>query len=143
MILRSSFGYTSVALLAALSIGACKKSDWSPVSNASQHGRYLGVGIYGPGKPWTRLVADQKPKSDSVAQPIDDQAIIVVTDSTTGEVRACGDLSGACVGMNPWRANLANGQLSPVRLTGHEKAVELDDAAANAAAAAVERSARR
>src|SRR5258708_7014775 len=95
----TSFGIAAIASLASLSLAACKPADWSPLSGAEQHGRYLGVGIYGPGKPWTRMVADQTSKSDAVARPIDDQVIIVVADSQTGELRACGDLTGYCIGM--------------------------------------------
>ena len=83
---------------------------------SSRQGRYLGVGIYSPGSAWSRLVAAQ-PTIAPQAQRADDQAIIVVTDSQTGEVRACGDLTGYCIGMNPWRSVLAKDQLTPVEVT--------------------------
>src|SRR5271156_1596588 len=95
-----------LALFTAVTLTGCKRADWSPLSDASPHGRYLGVGIYSPGKQWTRLVGNQTPKSDAVARPIDDQVIVVVADSETGELRACGDLTGYCIGMNPWKQTL-------------------------------------
>ena len=115
----NSQGAALVALLAVLSSGGCKRADWAPIANAAEHGRYLGVGIYGPGKQWTRMVADQTPKSDAVARPIDDQVIIVVADSQTGELRACGDLTGYCIGMNPWKQQLLSTQIAPIDLTDH------------------------
>jgi hypothetical protein len=114
-----SFGIAAIALLASLSLAACKRADWSPISSLEQHGRFLGVGIYGPGKAWTRMVADQIQKSDAVARPIDDQVIIVVADSQTGELRACGDLTGYCIGMNPWKQQLLSAQIAPIDLTQH------------------------
>jgi hypothetical protein len=105
-------------LFAVISVAGCKRADWTPISDAS-HGRYLGVGIYGPGKQWTRLVANQTAKSDAVARPIDDQVLIVVADSQTGELRACGDLTGYCIGMNPWKQSLLGSQMTPINLTSH------------------------
>jgi hypothetical protein len=90
----------------------------------SAHGRYVGVGIYGPSRQWARMAAIAVPKDEASAGPIDDQAIIVVSDTDTGEVRACGDLTGYCIGFNPWKQPLANGQQSPVALTAH---VQPDD----------------
>jgi hypothetical protein len=118
MMLLRSFGMAVIAIN-ALSLASCKRADWSPVSNTGAHGRYLGVGIYGPGKQWTRMVAEQKPKSDTVARPIDDQVIIVVADSQTGELRACGDLTGYCIGVNPWKQQLLASQIVPIDLTDH------------------------
>jgi hypothetical protein len=112
-------GVALVALLVALSSAGCKQANWAPVSNTASHGRYLGVGIYGPGKSCTRIVANQTPNSDVVARPIDDQVIIVVADSLTGELRACGDLTGYCIGMNPWNKQLLSTQIAPIDLTGH------------------------
>ena len=37
---------------------------------------------------------------------------IVVVDSQTGEIRQCGNLSGHCIGMNPWLPR--SGRAAPV-----------------------------
>jgi hypothetical protein len=73
--------------------------------------------------------------------PGDDQAIIVVVDSATGEIRSCGDLSGYCIGQNPWKKPLASGQGAPVALAPAGKGAA-DAAAAPTAAAAAPASAR-
>ena len=77
------------------------------------------------------MASTQQPGDASAAKLVDDEAIIVVTDSATGEIRACGDLSGYCVGMNPWRTALTKEQSSPVKLTAHQKGAEVAGPAAN------------
>jgi hypothetical protein len=113
-----------VGFIALSALCACKKpapvAEWFGGSPGS-HGRYEGVGIYAPGQPWTRMVAAQQPNDTPAAKPIDDQVIIVVEDSVTGEVRACGDLTGYCIGMNPWKTQLTAGQITPINLTEHVK----------------------
>ncbi len=105
--------------LAALGLGGCEKKPEGSVASP-HHGRYLGVGIYRPEAPWERLVAAQPNKdTPQAARQADDQAIIVVIDSETGEVRACGDLTGYCIGMNPWRKDLARTQIAPVEVSAH------------------------
>lgn len=99
-------------------LGGCRRSDVFAEGD-HQGGRYSGVGIYIPNVAWTKMVEDERPKSEATATLADDEAIIVVTDSRTGEVRACGDLSGHCVGMNPWQAGLAKSQMTPVSVTQH------------------------
>ncbi len=42
------------------------------------------------------------PKVAGKAGLADDEQVIVVVDSDTGEIRQCGALSGYCVGMRPW-----------------------------------------
>src|ERR1700722_10612226 len=87
-------------------LGGCRRSGVFPGGD-HRGGRYTGVGIYVPNVAWTKMVEDERPKSEATATLADDEAIIVVTDSQTGEVRSCGDLSGHCVSMNPWQAGLA------------------------------------
>jgi hypothetical protein len=111
-----------VAGIAASGLSACQKSEVEGVND--RHGHYAGVGIYIPSAAWSRMVQDQPQASTSTAKLADDEAIIVVTDSQTGEIRACGDLSGYCIGMNPWRAGLAKSQTAPVNLKAQAKAPE-------------------
>jgi hypothetical protein len=113
----ATFASVAGVTLAIFGLGGCHRSDATP-DGAARHGRYAGVGIYAPSQAWTKL--DVLAPSDFAAAKLsDDQAIIVVVDSETGEVRACGDLSGYCVGLDPWRAGLAKSQLAPVKLTSH------------------------
>ncbi len=54
------------------------------------------------------LAADQLwiralPKVAGKAGLADDEQVIVVVDSDTGEIRQCGALSGYCVGLRPLR----------------------------------------
>jgi hypothetical protein len=120
--------------LAVIAVSAGLTSCSQPSSSLEAgggHGRYLGVGIYTPGVSWTRIIDAQQTKDSAAAQPIDDQAIIVVEDSRTGEVRACGDLTGYCVGMNPWSAPSSQARRSPVALAEHEKPAGSDNASAS------------
>jgi len=107
--------------IAALGLWGCAKpsSEDTRSGQASGRGPYTGVGIYGPSRQWTRLIANQPAKDPAAARAIDDQVIIIVQNSATGEVRACGDLTGYCIGMNPWKAPLLASQITPVKLTEH------------------------
>ncbi|MGA0601639.1 hypothetical protein ACO2Q3_13120 [Caulobacter sp. KR2-114] len=119
-----------VAVVAALGLAGCLAAchkmpadtgaDAGLFSSPQKPGRYLGVGIYTPGQGWGRLVQAQAEPSAGDARLADDQAIIVVMDSRSGEVRACGDLTGYCIGLNPWAAPLAQSRRTPVTLSGHE-----------------------
>jgi hypothetical protein len=106
---------------------------WTRAGEA--HGRYVGVGIYGPTAQWRDLVSNQPPSSPLAAQRQDDQVILVTADSTTGELRACGDLSAYCVGFNPWKQPLGAQQRSPVPVSAHGVG---DAGAANTTAGAEE-----
>ena len=101
----------------------------------SRHGRYSAVGIYQPGESWSKMIVDQRTPGDTSPQPLDDQAIIVLADSQSGEVRACGDMTGYCVGMNPWKAALTGAQIAPIRLKAQVKPAGAVDAAGAGSAA--------
>ena len=63
------------------------------------------------------MIGVQSPVADKqLARLSDDEEIIVVIDNQTGEVRQCGDHSGVCVAMNPWKSS--NGTL-PTKLSEH------------------------
>jgi hypothetical protein len=78
-----------------------------PVEERAPHGpgqgRYLGIGIYDAGALWQELANAQPSKDPKAATLADDSQIVVVVDSATGEVRQCGNFSGRCLSMNPWR----------------------------------------
>jgi hypothetical protein len=80
------------------------------------HGRYTGVGLYPADGVWSQVAGAQASKDPAAARLDDDQQIIVVLDSQTGELRQCGNLSGYCVGMNPWARPAGP---TPARLAKH------------------------
>ena len=102
----------------------------------SKHGRYSAVGIYQPGESWSKMIIDQRVQGDPAPPPLDDQAIIVLADSQSGEVRACGDMSGYCVGMNPWKTALTGAQIAPIRLKAQVKSAPPADSTVSAGSAA-------
>jgi len=116
-------------VIAAVSLSACKRKDgtWASLSGEPHQGRYLGVGVYRPEAAWARMVSAQQTDTTPAAKTAGDQVVIVVVDSGTGEVRACGDLSGYCIGMNPWNKALAKTQIAPIAMTRHAKAPPPDD----------------
>ena len=91
-----------VVLALATALGGCQGGAPSASGDSGHHGRYEGVGVYTPGDSWARIIADAAP-APATNRLADDEAVIVTEDSTTGEVRACGDLSGYCVGFYPWQ----------------------------------------
>ena len=104
-------------LIATLCLAGCGNR---PEPQAAPHhgGRYLGVGTYPAGRMWSRQVTADRPADAAAATIADDEQIIVVVDSRTGEVRQCGNLSGRCIATNPW------GRTASVTLTEH--AADLD-----------------
>jgi hypothetical protein len=87
-------------------------------NEAGRTGRFLAVGIYSAGEVWSRMAAADDPKAPANTSKVaDDQSIIVVEDSQTGEVRACGDMTGHCISMNPWNKALILAQIAPIHLT--------------------------
>ncbi|KPF73972.1 hypothetical protein IP88_08195 [alpha proteobacterium AAP81b] len=97
-------------VLAALT--GCGELAGTGPEPAPGNGRYVGVGLYAPHEGWQRQREVPPPAGDR-AGLADDDIVIVVTDSRTGEIRQCGNVSGHCTVMNPWgKAPLA----VPVRL---------------------------
>lgn len=117
--------------MAALYMSGCSKPADNSASGAVTHGRFVGVGIYPAGRMWSQVVTSQAMKQAGASKLNDDEQIIVVVDSTTGELRQCGNLSGYCVGMNPWRGTLPASQNAPLPLAKH--AAQLAQEAADAA----------
>lgn len=77
-------------------------------------GRYTGIGTYPAGQLWGQMAGIKPPDDPASARIGDDEQIIVTIDSHSGEVRQCGDRSGHCVAINPWR-----GTNAPVKLNQH------------------------
>ena len=106
------------ALLATLCVGGCDSAPETSQTHGS-HGRYIGIGIYAAGDVWAQVAAANPSRDAAAANLDDDDHVIVVVDSRTGEIRQCGNFSGHCIGMNPWSAPLGQGRATPVPLTKH------------------------
>jgi hypothetical protein len=121
-----------IAALSALTLSGCQKGPFDQIG-AAGHGRYVGVGHYTPGPVWTQIAHADQPKDPAGSRLGDDDQIIVVMDSNTGEVRQCGDLSGVCIAMNPWSKPVTASQTAPVLLAKHADQLERAPQAAPAA----------
>jgi hypothetical protein len=94
-------------LTAAAILGGCDRGPPERAPHGPGQGRYLGVGIYDAGTLWQEQANAEPPKDPKAATLADDTEIVVVVDSATGEVRQCGNFSGRCLAMNPWRGGPA------------------------------------
>ena len=125
------------AAMAVLFMSGCSRPAEDSASGALHHGRFVGVGIYPAGQMWSQVVAANASKDTAGSNLQDDEQIIVFVDSATGEVRQCGNLSGYCVGMNPWGGTLTTSQNAPLPLAKHANQL-----AQEAAVAATQREAK-
>lgn len=123
-------------LVTVMALGGC-----GPRVDGTTHapsGRYSGVGLYPADRTWTKMSAADKPADKATATVSDDQIVIVIVDSNTGELRHCGNMSGYCIGMNPWTRQLGKSQAAPISVVEHapEKTVDRPASASNEAAPA-------
>ena len=122
--------------LVAFAVAACQqKSEEAAAVPASglfgkPSGRYVGVGHFNPSELWTQIVRQAAEGGPAAANADDDDEIIVVLDSKTGEVRQCGNLSGYCIGFNPWARPLGEAQRGPVPLLKHREQLRQEAQAA-------------
>ena len=111
---------TAGLVVAAAALSGCgEKANVDEDGASARHGRYLGIGIFPASDLWSHMAEGDAPKDAAAASTADDDHIIVVVDSVSGEVRECGDFSGRCVSMNPWTKAIAASQAAPVTLTKH------------------------
>lgn len=119
--------WCSAGVLGLLTLAGCDRPAISD-NSTSARGRYIGVGIYAPGRMW-RQVARPAPSADAASATIrDDEQVIVVVDSHTGELRQCGNLSGFCTAMNPWARGLPAATRAPVPLVKHAEQLDKEEA---------------
>jgi hypothetical protein len=105
-------------LLAIALLGACERGSGGGTRPA-RHGRYAGIGVFEAGTLWSKMTGPNRAAAPQAATTADDEHIIVVIDSDSGDVRECGDLSGYCTTMNPWTLAIAPQQRAPVPLSAH------------------------
>ena len=89
-------------------------------------GRYAGIGTYDAGRLWGQMAGQATPSDPAAAKLEDDEHVIVVIDSHTGEVRQCGDYSGICVAMKPWIGQGA-WTSTPIKLEKHAADLAAED----------------
>jgi hypothetical protein len=110
-------------VVACTPLAACERANDGLGGSGVSRGRYVGVGHYSPGQMWTQIAGVPSSKDPAAARPDDDEQVIIVMDSLTGEVRQCGNLSGRCVGLNPWSKGAAG---APIALMKHAEELAAD-----------------
>ena len=121
-----------VVVIVLIGLGACSPMASTDVSASASRGRYAGIGTFPAGRMWKQSEVAKADPADRRAGLSDDEQIIVVVDSHTGEVRQCGDRSGQCVSMNPWSADRKSPTL-PATLQKHADELKESIVAENAA----------
>ena len=105
---------TLLPVLALALLAGCNAKE--EPTNTTTEGRYQGIGVYTAGNGWARIAVPPPGEGSRAATLADDDHVIVVSDSQTGEVRQCGDLSGYCITLNPWTQPLDATRATPVTL---------------------------
>lgn len=113
----------SFAVVALLALTGCDQPKGHSFT-AGQRGRYVGVGHFPPGPMWSQIMRGAQADGPR-AKPSDDEQIIVVMDSQTGQVRQCGNLTGHCIGLDPWAKALGPGETAPLQVTKHAEQLEV------------------
>jgi hypothetical protein len=126
--MRQPLSVVTGLALAGLCLTCCNRPG-ERTGATSHQGRYEGLGIYTVGQMWTHI-AGVAPTDAKTANLKDDENIIVVVDTNTGEVRQCGNISGYCVAMNPWSRPLTAEQLLPSKVDKHIAQVSSETQAA-------------
>ena len=99
-------------------LAGCNRSPEPSAAGPRSPGRYAGIGVFDAGRLWGEMTGAASSSDPAAAKLQDDEHIIVVLDSHTGEVRQCGDHSGYCVSMNPWAGGGSPAAL-PAKLSKH------------------------
>ena len=118
---------TIAVLMMGCALSGCNQEGAMSGPGPKSDGRYAGVGTFDAGRIWEQMADAPVPSDPARARIEDDQHVIVVIDSHTGEVRQCGDHSGFCVAMNPWTAQGRN--VAPVKLKKHAADLAAEDQA--------------
>lgn len=121
--MRSTF--VVLAATGLLLSGCNRASDLDSTGPKSQ-GRFAGIGVFDVGRLWAEMTVSDAKADPAAAKIGDDEHIIVVLDSHTGEVRQCGDHSGYCVAMNPWAGSQI---VLPAKMLKHASDLAAEDQA--------------
>jgi hypothetical protein len=114
-------------VLTAFVMAGCNKGDEASSSIGQKSpGRYAGIGTFEAGRLWQEMKGAPASQDPTTANLADDEHIIVVLDSHTGEIRQCGDHSGFCVAMNPWTGT-GNVAGAPVKLAKHAANLDMEN----------------
>jgi hypothetical protein len=81
------FVLCTVSLMA---LAGCNQSAAPTASGPKSPGRFAGIGVFAAGRLWGQMTGSAAAKDPAVAKLQDDEHIIVVMDSHTGDVRKCG-----------------------------------------------------
>lgn len=108
----------AIASAFCVCLSACHRAPDATANGSRNPGRYAGIGVFDAGRLWAETSRPNAKADPAAARLDDDEHIIVVLDSHTGEVRQCGDHSGYCVAMNPWTRTGPETML-PVKLEKH------------------------
>jgi hypothetical protein len=115
-----------VMVVGSILSGCDREAAMSGPGAAKSQGRYAGIGTYPTGRLWQQAAEAAAPADAAMARLEDDENVIVVIDSHTGEVRQCGDHSGYCVTMSPWAAQGPRTP-APVKLKKHAADLDAED----------------
>ena len=117
-----------ILALSALALTGCQKAGEvaADAGKPGVRGRYVGVGIY-------RVETRPEQADPAAATLVDDDHVIVVLDTATGELRQCGNMSGHCLASKPW-AKTTSAQPAPARVLKHLEDLMREDRAAEPAA---------
>lgn len=129
----------SILGMGCLLVG-CGQQGAASGSGPKGQGRYAGIGTFDVGRLWSQMAGIEAPSDTAAAKVSDDEHIIVVIDSHTGEVKQCGDYSGVCVIMNPW-AGQGSRNAVPIKLKKHASDLAAEDESGAEEAAQVSNSA--
>jgi len=76
-----------------------------------------------------RQIARPAPAANAASATLrDDEQVIVMLDSNTGELRQCGNLSGFCTAMTPWANALPAAAHAPAALVKHAEQLDQEEA---------------
>lgn len=93
---------STIGLMALCLLPGCNGGRSAEPAGPRSQGRYAGIGVFDAGRLWAQMSGAASATDPAAAGIADDEHVIVVLDSHTGEVRQCGDHSGYCVAMSPW-----------------------------------------
>ena len=121
-------GVGIIAIACCVFASGCNRSPEAGANGSRSPGRFAGIGVFDAGRLWAEMTGSPSQPDAAAARLQDDEHVIVVLDSHTGEVRQCGDHTGFCVSMNPWTGTGTQVAL-PANLAKHASDLAKEDKA--------------